>query len=189
MPRCGFPCIHHCQYVCESHLTLSRDLAILISANANYYGPDFNDASCGEDSVPHARGTAFDKDLIQRTLVGEMTDANIGTFTASTWEVSPGTLQPTLWCGRYSVPMGMLLLRRVAAQVDGKTVIGSLLKYSDTWTEGVLPLRNTQLGTTAPFSLKHWVGFCSFCLLVSCEQEALRHWVPVGSLAGCGCEV
>ena len=38
---------------------------------------------------------------------------------------------------------------------------GKLFKYSDTWTEGVLTVKGTKMGITAPYSLKHWVGFLS----------------------------
>jgi hypothetical protein len=42
-----------------------------------------------------------------------------------------------------------------------KKLEGKILRYSDTFTEGVLPIKGTELGTTAPFSLKHWCGFLS----------------------------
>jgi hypothetical protein len=38
---------------------------------------------------------------------------------------------------------------------------GKLLRYSDTYSDGVLPLKEAGIGITAPFSLKHWVGFFS----------------------------
>jgi MEMO1 family protein len=38
---------------------------------------------------------------------------------------------------------------------------GKVFKYSDSWTLKVLPLKGTHMGTTAPFSLKHWVGYLS----------------------------
>jgi hypothetical protein len=45
--------------------------------------------------------------------------------------------------------------------MTGKGLAGTLFKYSDTYSEGVLPLTKTGMGTTAPFSLRHWVSFCS----------------------------
>ena len=38
---------------------------------------------------------------------------------------------------------------------------GKLFRYSDTYSEGVLPLKKAGFGITAPYSLKHWVGFFS----------------------------
>ena len=44
---------------------------------------------------------------------------------------------------------------------SGSKLTGKVFKYSDTWTEGVLPVKETKMGITAPYSLKHWVGFLS----------------------------
>jgi len=49
----------------------------------------------------------------------------------------------------------------VVREIDHKKIDGTLFKYSDTWTEKVIPIKKTHLGLTAPFSLKHWVGFLS----------------------------
>jgi hypothetical protein len=47
----------------------------------------------------------------------------------------------------------------VALQCSTGELHGELVRYSDTYSGGVLPLTQTGMGTTAPFSLKHWVGF------------------------------
>jgi hypothetical protein len=38
---------------------------------------------------------------------------------------------------------------------------GELIRYSDSYSEGVLPLRKIGLGTNAPFSLRHWVSYAA----------------------------
>lgn len=148
-------------YMREHHLRLGRDVAVLISADANHYGLDFSNAPYGEDSAAHAEGVGFDRKLVDDALVGTITDEKVKVFTQAVWGVTPAETGKTLWCGKFSVPMGLLVLRRVAGKVAGAGTAGELLRYSDTWTEKVLPLRGTALGTTAPFSLKHWVGFCA----------------------------
>jgi hypothetical protein len=52
---------------------------------------------------------------------------------------------------------------RRPAQFESPTpkISGTLFRYSDTYSEGVLPLKKTGMGLTAPFSLRHWVSFCS----------------------------
>ena len=68
----------------------------------------------------------------------------------------------TVWCGKYSIPFGMLTVLQVVKQLGGgKELAGKVIRYSDTYTEGVIPLKKPGFGITAPFSLKHWVGFFS----------------------------
>jgi len=50
---------------------------------------------------------------------------------------------------------------KVAELAAGKKVEGKLFKYSDTVTEGVLPVKNTKMGLTAPASFQHWCGWLS----------------------------
>jgi hypothetical protein len=49
----------------------------------------------------------------------------------------------------------------VVKSVLNRDLTGEILRYSDTYSEGVLPVKGTQMGITAPFSLKHWCGFMS----------------------------
>ena len=67
----------------------------------------------------------------------------------------------TYWCGKYSIPFGLLAVRKIIAMDSDKKMSGILLRYSDTYSEGALPLTKLGMGTTAPFSLRHWVSFCS----------------------------
>jgi hypothetical protein len=55
---------------------------------------------------------------------------------------------------------GLLTINKVVDKI-GKKLTGKVFEYSDTWTEGVLPVKGTEMGITAPYSLKHWVGFFS----------------------------
>ena len=52
-------------------------------------------------------------------------------------------------------------ITKIVRNVTGKSLEGKVLEYSDSWTNGVIPLKNTHMGITAPFSLKHWVGYLS----------------------------
>ena len=49
----------------------------------------------------------------------------------------------------------------IVNEVSGKEIMGKFLGYSDSWTEGVIPIYHTNMGLTAPFSLKHWVGYAA----------------------------
>ncbi|HEX9006062.1 MAG TPA: AmmeMemoRadiSam system protein B, partial [Bacteroidota bacterium] len=151
-------------YIKRNGLTPGRDIVFLISSDANHYGEDFSNVPFGEDRQAHARATALDRSIVQECLTGPLNDEKIESFTRFTWGKTYADQGETVWCGKYSIPMGLMTIRRTMAALSGKQVRAFCLRYSDTYTEGVLPLRDTGMGTTAPFSLKHWVGFTSIGL-------------------------
>ncbi len=59
------------------------------------------------------------------------------------------------------MPFGLLAVEKIIAATLNKKISGTLFRFSDTYSEGVLPLKKTGMGTTAPFSLRHWVSFFS----------------------------
>jgi predicted class III extradiol MEMO1 family dioxygenase len=148
-------------YVRDRGLVLGKDIAFLISSDANHYGRDFNNTPFGDDAEAHERGTAIDRALAGEYLVGEVSPGTIRALTGRLWGKKYTDPGETLWCGKYSVPFGVLTTLKVVQRVSGSGLHGTLLRYSDTYSGGVLPLVKTGMGLTAPFSLKHWVGFFS----------------------------
>jgi AmmeMemoRadiSam system protein B len=140
-------------YAHQHQFAFGRDIAILISSDANHYGRDFNNVPFGEDEKAHRIGTSNDRQIISTCLEGPVTKKKIQALT--------DTLRNVVWCGKYSVPFGLLTTLKIFEKISTKHLGGKLLRYSDTFTEGVLPLHGTTLGITAPFSLQHWVGFGS----------------------------
>jgi AmmeMemoRadiSam system protein B len=140
-------------YIKENKLILGKDIIFLMSSDANHYGKDFNNIPFGEDSAAHQKATAQDrriadnylKDIVQREKVKKFTEE----------------MKNVIWCGKFSIPFGLLTTEKVVQDALNKQLTGEILRYSDTYTEGVLPIKGTELGTTAPFSLKHWCGFLS----------------------------
>ncbi|HOT97118.1 MAG TPA: AmmeMemoRadiSam system protein B [bacterium] len=148
-------------YLRQENLQWGRDFIVLISSDANHYGVDFNNTPFGIDSSAHARAIAQDQRLVDTWLTGtlqpEKIGGLIGEITASDYHQS----RNVLWCGRYSIPFGLKVVAQLAMQTGRPPLQGRLLRYDDTWSGGVLPLTQTGMGLTAPFSLQHWVGFFS----------------------------
>lgn len=71
-----------------------------------------------------------------------------------------------VWCGKYSLPFGVITINNIVKNLNLGKIHGELFRYSDTYSEGVKPLKKVGIGTTAPFSLKHWVGFFSLGILL-----------------------
>lgn len=147
-------------YIHSRHLQLGKDIFFLISNDADHYGADFNNTPFGTDLKAHTAATNNDKRIIEKYINNTISKSDLVALTKEIWKT--GKKKPlTLWCGRYPVTFGLLTVEKIVKNITGKPLSGKLFKYSDTFTEKVLPIKNTQLGTTAPFSLKHWVGFYS----------------------------
>jgi predicted class III extradiol MEMO1 family dioxygenase len=146
-------------YIKDKNLQLGVDIFFLMSSDANHYGTDFNNIPFGEDSLAHAKAVEQDNLIANDLLTGVVKPANIQRLTEE--------LKKVVWCGKYSIPMGLLTTNKVVNTISGQSLSGKIFRYSDTFTEGVLPVKDTKLGTTAPFSLKHWCGFLSAGYLIT----------------------
>jgi MEMO1 family protein len=140
-------------YLKKKELVPGRDIVFLISSDANHYGKDFNNIPFGEDDEAYRKGTANDILIANTYLTGAVKSQKVRELMEK--------LKNVVWCGKYSIPIGLLTAEKTIEKSFHKQLKGSILRYSDTYTEGVIPLKQTGLGTTAPFSLKHWVGFFS----------------------------
>jgi MEMO1 family protein len=149
------------EYIKEKNYVLGKDMFVLISSDANHYGKDFGNVPFGEDADAHQRGICRDSTIAANDLAGPLSDHKVNNLTRDLWGSTYAEQGNVVWCGKYSIPFGLLVLQKTAEKVLRRSVAGTVLRYSDTYTEGVIPLKQTGMGTTAPFSLKHWVGFVS----------------------------
>jgi AmmeMemoRadiSam system protein B len=148
-------------YMKEKGLEAGKDIAFLISSDGNHYGKDFNNSPFGEGEKAWEAALALDRRLIATYLTGFLDASKIQGLTKELWGATYLDYRNTYWCGKYSVPFGLLAVEKIMRLVENKRLLGRLFRYSDTYSEGVLPLKKTGMGTTAPFSLRHWVSFFS----------------------------
>jgi AmmeMemoRadiSam system protein B len=137
---------------------IGRDVAIAISADAIHYGPDFKQVAFGTGG-PEAYRAAVEKEraLMTGPLRGPLTIDGIRTLHETFVDPGhPDTYRWT-WCGRFSVPLGLLLLERVTRAGGG--AIGHPVAYATSvgWPE--LSLRDLGITPGAPCNLYHWVGY------------------------------
>ena len=149
-------------YMKKNKLKPGRDIFFLISSDADHYGKDFDNAPYGEDKSAHLKGTNADKQIAKAAFSGGLTKDKIEELTNNLWgkPASKDFVSP-LWCGMYSIPFGLLATEKTIKKATGKNLIGKVFGYSDSKTEGVIPITDTYMGLTAPFSYKHWVGYVS----------------------------
>jgi MEMO1 family protein len=140
-------------YIKKNKLVPGKDIFFLYSCDANHYGRDFNNIPFGENEAAHKTGIERDQHIAENYLSGNTEPEKIRRFTE--------VMDSLVWCGKFSVPFGLLTTEKTIQKVSGKKIAGTILRYSDSYSEGVLSLTKTGMGTTAPFSLKHWVGYLS----------------------------
>jgi AmmeMemoRadiSam system protein B len=148
-------------YMNEKHLAAGKDIFFLISSDGNHYGKDFNNSPFGEGEKAWTEALELDQRLIRTYLTGVIDGDKIEGLTEELWGETYLDYRNTYWCGKYSIPFGLLTTDKTMKLNGNKKIIGTLFSFSDTYSEGVLPLKKTGMGTTAPFSLRHWVSFFS----------------------------
>lgn len=146
-------------YMNERNLKFGDDLFIMISNDANHYGEDFNNNPFGLDETAHRKATDEDKRIADK-LNGEFSKDKLSDLSKELWPETKHKVVYPLWCGRYPVIMGLLTSTILAERLNRK-ITGQMFYYSDTFTEKVLSFKESKMGITAPFSLRHWVGFFS----------------------------
>ncbi len=146
-------------YIKQKKYQLGKDIFFLISNDANHYGKDFDNSPYGLDSTAHKIATENDKRIIKQYLEKIIDKENLLNLTNEIWHNNSKPIP--LWCGRYPIIIGLLTVSKIAKDLTGKKLVGKLFKYSDTLTAGVLPVKDTHMGLTAPVSTEHWVGFFS----------------------------
>ena len=146
-------------YITANHLELGKDIFFLISNDADHYGPDFNNAPYGIDTRAHRLATENDRRIISEHLTGEITRAGIHGLTGEIWPDTTTKKPIPVWCGRYPITLGLLTVTDLLHQLGRGAPSGSLIKYSDTFTEKVLPFKESSMGLTAVFSYQHWCAW------------------------------
>ena len=162
-------------YITANHLEPGKDIVFLMSNDADHYGPDFNNSPYGTDARAHSLATENDRRIISTYLTGEISQSNISGLTTEIWPDSLSKKPIPVWCGRYAVTLGLLTVTNLMSRLGSGGLHGSLLRYSDSFTEGVLPVKNTSMGLTAVFSYQHWCGWFTEGFYLKNNGERSEH--------------
>jgi AmmeMemoRadiSam system protein B len=146
-------------YMRINNLKPGKDIFFLISNDANHYGEDFNNSPYGLNAAAHKTATENDMEIILKDLAAEVSNEKIKNTANDLWPDPENKKPVPLWCGRYPIVFGLQTILKVANGLSNHKVYGTLFKYSDTFTEKVLPFKNTSMGLTAVFSYKHWCAW------------------------------
>lgn len=143
----------------ERGWTLGRDLAIVISADAVHYGADFGHVPFGEGGIEaYTKAVDRDRALLTGPIAGPVTTAKASSLFGTFVDAGRPDDYRLTWCGRFSIPFGLLLLARTAEGLGLPPPVGHPLWYATTVGQPELPLRTAGLDETAPANLYHFVG-------------------------------
>jgi AmmeMemoRadiSam system protein B len=142
-----------------------KDYTIVISSDAVHYGDEGwggkNFARYGADSAGYQQAVEHEKDLIHTYLTGDLSTEKVKGFYHSTVKKDNYKEYKWTWCGRYSIPFGLLLSENIAKRQEQGKVTGHFIDYSTSITDKPLPVRDISMGHTAPAHISHWVGYAA----------------------------
>ena len=145
-------------------LSWGKDFALVISTDAVHYGDrnwgGKNFAFYGADSGGYKRAVAHESEIINNCLIGALRAEKLERFTQYTVKSDDYKAYKWTWCGRYSVPFG-LLTAFYLQQATGFELNGTLVGYATSIDHPHLPVDDLRMGVTAPANIHHWVGYAA----------------------------
>ena len=139
-------------------LLLGRDVAIVISTDGTHYGGDFQYTPFGAGGIAaYEKAFAQDRALIASALSGPVSRASAQKFFAAVVNPAKPDEYRMPWCGRFSVPFGLMLLDETDRRLGGHGLAALPLVLGSSVDTPELKVRDVGLGPTAPASLYHFV--------------------------------
>jgi len=150
----------------EERLHWGRDFALVSSTDAVHYGDegwgDRNFAYYGADEKGYAAALEHEARIMQDCFAGELAPGRIERFTRYTLDERDHREYKWTWCGRYSVPFGLLVAWRLAQIRGAAPLSGTILGYATSLGDQRIEVEDLDgMGVTAPATLRHWVGYAA----------------------------
>ncbi len=147
----------------QKHLQWGKDIAIIISTDAVHYGDKdwggHNFAYYGADSAGYKKAVEHEHEIIS-TLTGKPDTTKILKFVHYTVQDTNYMSYKWTWCGRYSVPFGVLVIYYLSQDLN-IPVQGELVGYATSISHKMLPVKDLGMDTTAVANIHHWVGYAA----------------------------
>lgn len=140
-----------------------KDYAIVISTDAVHYGDKNwggeNLAPYGADSTGYNKAIVHEHEIINDCFKGTLTEQKLLKFNLLT--VAPDNYKKYrwTWCGRYSVPFGLLTAVYLNKLYGNKPLKNKLSHYCNSINHPHLKVDDIGMGKTAPANIHHWVGY------------------------------
>ena len=153
------------QIMQDQDLDWRRDIAIVISTDAVHYGDEEwggqNYAPYGCDSSGYNLALAHEHEIINNCLIGSLSTEKIRRFARYTVQDTNYRTYKWTWCGRYSVPFGLLTACYLEQNLRANPARGMLLGYGNSIMQQPIPVQDLGMGKTAVANMHHWVGYAA----------------------------
>jgi MEMO1 family protein len=149
----------------DDQLKWSGDYCIVISSDAVHYGCEdwggSDYAFYGCDSSGYQKAVSHEKEIITTSLAGDVKQEKIRRFNEYTVQDTNYHAYKWTWCGRYSVPFGLLTTWYLSDNLRIGPVKGTLIGYTTSIDHDTIPFADLRMGKTAGASIRHWVGYAA----------------------------
>jgi len=147
----------------EQDLQVGRDYAIVVSSDAVHYGCEdwggSDYAFYGCDSSGYKKAIAHEYEIMRNSLLGQITEKKIKAFSEYTLQDTNYHSYRWTWCGRYSIPFGLMTMLKLESALRSIPASGQLLGYETSISQKPIPVEDLKMGVTAKASIRHWVGY------------------------------
>jgi len=147
----------------DRNLQIGRDYSIVVSSDAVHYGCEdwggANYAFYGCDTAGYYKAVDHEFEIMRNCLLGQVTENKALAFTQYTVQDTNYHSYKWTWCGRYSVPFGLLTLAQLEYSLRSMSSSGTLIGYSTSISQKPVPVSDIKMGTTAKATISHWVGY------------------------------
>jgi AmmeMemoRadiSam system protein B len=147
----------------KKNLRWGKDIALLISSDAVHYGDEEwggnNYAPYGTDSTGNAQAVSHELEIIKTCFEGELTEEKVARFFSYTVNQDDFREYKWTWCGRYSIPFGLLTSLYLQSLGESGTLTGVPVAYATSISQPHLKVDDLGMGQTAIATPHHWVGY------------------------------
>jgi AmmeMemoRadiSam system protein B len=147
----------------KKDLQWGEDIALIISSDAVHYGDEewggMNYARYGTDSAGNAQAVSYEKEIIRNCFEGELTEDKIARFYDYTIDQDNFKVYKWTWCGRYSIPVGLLTSLNLQLLQKSSPITGIPVAYATSISQQHLKVSDLRMGETANATNHHWVGY------------------------------
>jgi AmmeMemoRadiSam system protein B len=148
----------------DERLEWGADIALVASTDAVHYGDegwggkDF--AVYGADAAGYAKALVHEWQILHECFEGDLQPEKIERFTRYTLADHDHREYKWTWCGRYSVPFGLLTAWHLQQLLGALPLVGTILGYTTSLESQRVKVDDLDgMGVTAAATLRHWVGY------------------------------
>ncbi len=148
----------------DERLEWGADIALVASTDAVHYGDegwggkDF--AVYGADAAGYAKALVQERQILHQCFEGDLQPEKIERFTRYTLADHDHREYKWTWCGRYSVPFGLLSAWHLQQLLGALPLVGTILGYTTSLEGQRIKVDDLDgMGVTAAATLRHWVGY------------------------------